>query len=260
MSSPATATMLFEWATSGTKEARLIKLVPSSAPRGGRTTSTFFLSSAAMRAGHAADQRLRADRGDIRQHCTRRQTTDPRPGRFVPIVRPLSNRSVCPRPNLSRCPRESREELFIGVVAVAQCYLNRAELTAERVVPNPFARTCAVYRPGATSRGGCPWETLTSSGDRTAVYIPASGSKPGESNRCLDNGIRSVRRPLSLTRADARATRDSSPYVKTVAPDAVANPSPMKLLEFISDHVPAYMFRLLGPSSTPSQLTPNAKG
>src|SRR5262249_60942431 len=77
------------------------------------------------------------------------------PGRFVPIGGALDNTRVYVLDqHLEPTPIGIPGELCVGGVAVARGYLNRPELTAERFVPDPFARDAdaLLYRTGDLAR------------------------------------------------------------------------------------------------------------
>ena len=76
-------------------------------------------------------------------------------GNTVPIGRPIANTTlyIVDR-HLQPAPTGATGELYIGGEGVSQGYLNRAELTAERFIPDPFSREpgARLYRTGDLGR------------------------------------------------------------------------------------------------------------
>ena len=76
-------------------------------------------------------------------------------GNAVPIGRPVANTTLyILDQHLQPAPIGATGELYIGGEGVSQGYLNRAELTAERFVPDPFSRKpgARLYRTGDLGR------------------------------------------------------------------------------------------------------------
>src|SRR5262249_20704193 len=72
-------------------------------------------------------------------------------GETIPIGRPISNTQTYILDEQGRpAPIGVTGELCLGGIQVARGYVNRAELTAERFVPDPFAKEpgARIYRTG----------------------------------------------------------------------------------------------------------------
>ncbi|MCH6257187.1 amino acid adenylation domain-containing protein [Puniceicoccaceae bacterium K14] len=84
---------------------------------------------------------------DVTYHACSSHETD----RIVPIGRPISNTSIyILNPDRKPVPIGVPGELYIGGVNLAQCYLNRPDLTEEKFVRDPFAKgdQARMYRTG----------------------------------------------------------------------------------------------------------------
>jgi amino acid adenylation domain-containing protein len=74
---------------------------------------------------------------------------------MVPVGRPLSNGKVYVLDKeMNPAGIGMRGEIYIGGAGLARGYVNRAEMTAERFLPNPFSRTGGerLYRTGDVAR------------------------------------------------------------------------------------------------------------
>src|SRR5262249_21996892 len=73
----------------------------------------------------------------------------------APIGKPLGNAQIHILDAMMRpMPRGAPGELYIGGICVGRGYLNRAELTAEKFLPNPFSADpgARFYRTGDLAR------------------------------------------------------------------------------------------------------------
>ncbi len=247
---PATATLLFEWAADNGRRLDFMRVVVVSSEAWRNEKYEFFRSLC------GPETRL------INAYGLTEATIDstywePRDGesliagRFVPIGRPLENTKIYVLDKrLEPMPVGVPGELCVGGVAVAQGYLNRPELNAEKFVPSPLGDGL-LYRTGDLARW-LPDGTVEFLG-RTDRQVKIRGFRiePGEIEAVLE------RHPAIsqavVTDRDARLVA----YV-TVA-DSLQLPEPDELRAFVTEHVPVYMVPAAWVTVDAFQLTPNGK-
>jgi amino acid adenylation domain-containing protein len=181
------------------------------------------------------------------------------PGRFVPIGRALENTTVYVLDeNLEPQPIGVAGELCVGGVAVAQGYLNRPELTAERFVPDPFSAQpgARLYRTGDLARW-LPDGTVDFLG-RTDRQIKIRGFRiePGEIESVLerDPGVRGA---AVTDRTDAGGHARIVAYLVPADPDRP--PAADALRTRVAEHLPAYMIPAAWVVLDALPVTPNGK-
>ena len=178
--------------------------------------------AASWRRGTAASCRSRArsstSYGPTEATIDARSSLRPVPpgdrGRPMPIGRPIPNAHAYVLDAASaRCRSGVAGELYIGGAGVARGYLDRPELTAERFVPDPFARARRAAlpdrRPRALAARTATLEFLgraRSARSRSA----ASASSRARSRRVL-RALPRCREAVVVAREDARAAGGWSP-------------------------------------------------
>ncbi len=180
------------------------------------------------------------------------------PGRFVPIGRPFSNTRVYVLDSsLEPVPTGIVGELCIGGHGVAQGYLNRPELTAERFVPDPFGEAGdRIYRTGDLARW-LPDGTVDFIG-RADRQLKVRGFRvePGEVEAVLERHP-AVRAAAVADRDDHTGDKRLVGYV--VAEDPGDAPQPDELRAFVDEHLPAYMVPAGWVFLPALPLSPNGK-
>jgi amino acid adenylation domain-containing protein len=181
------------------------------------------------------------------------------PGRFMPIGRPLSNSRVYVLgAALDPVAVGVPGELCIGGVSVAQGYLNRAELTAERFVADPFAPEPGgrLYRTGDLARW-LPNGSIEFLGrnDRQ-IKIRGFRIEPAEIETVLERHPL-VRAATVVDRRDPDGDARLAAYLEPVdGSDAL---DPAQLREFVAAQVPAYMVPAAFVTLDALPVTPNGK-
>jgi amino acid adenylation domain-containing protein len=253
---PASASLLFEWAECEGKTLDHMRLVVVSSEAWRTDKYEFFkrlcgpktrLINAYGLTEATIDSTWFEPDGD----------TELVPGRFVPIGRPLDNTRVYVLDTaLEPQPIGIPGELCIGGVAVARGYLNRPELTAERFVPDPFARddpSALLYRTGDLARW-LPDGTIDFLG-RTDRQIKIRGFRiePGEVEAVLERRPE-IRAAAVVDRDDARGEPRLVAYL-----DAAGDVDATRLRDYLAEHVPNYMIPSAYVRVDELPLTPNGK-
>ncbi|MET0396568.1 MAG: amino acid adenylation domain-containing protein, partial [Longimicrobiaceae bacterium] len=130
-------------------------------------------------------------------------------------------------------------ELHVGGAAVARGYLGRAELTAERFVPDPFSGEAGarLYRSGDRVRWVGTGELEYVGRTDTQVKVRGFRIEPGEVEAAL-LGLGGVREAAVVVREDAPGQKRLVGYV---VPQAGAELSGRELREELSGRLPEYL-------------------
>jgi len=176
----------------------------------------------------------------------------------VPIGRPIANTSLYLLDTyLQLVPFGVAGELYIGGCGVARGYLNRADLTAERFLPDPFAVEpgMRLYKTGDLARY-LPDGNLEFLG-RTDYQIKVRGFRiePGEIEAALcQHPV--VNDSVVLARGEGATDRRLVAYVAT---DQVQSITADDLRRHLQKTLPEYMLPSAFVFLTALPLTPNGK-
>jgi amino acid adenylation domain-containing protein len=158
----------------------------------------------------------------------------------VPIGRPIANvRAYILNRRLNPTPIGVPGELFIGGAGIARGYLNSAQLTAEKFIPDPFSAEAGarLYRTGDLARfvrdGNI--EFLGRADDQ--VKIRGFRVELAEVEAVL-NEHPGVRQVVLMSREDAPGNRRLAAYV--IAQEG-AVPTASQLRRYLSERMPEYM-------------------
>ena len=154
-------------------------------------------------------------------------------------------------------------EIYVGGAGVARGYLGRPELTAERFVPDPFAREpgARLYR-WATSRAGLPDGELEYLGRIDhQVKIRGFRIELGEIEAALASHPAVRESVVVATEAGPGGHRQLVAYVVAAPEPSGRNPelSWAELRSWLSDRVPDYLVPASFVSLDRLPLTPNGK-
>ena len=159
---------------------------------------------------------------------------------IVPVGRPLANtRIYLLDEHELPVPRGSIGELYIGGVGVARGYLNRAELTAERFVPDPFDQRpgARMYRSGDLMRYSPQGELIFMGRNDQQIKLRGFRIELGEIEAQLATHS-AVRENVVLAREDRPGVLRLVAYVvaETASTDLVVT-----LRDYLSKRLPDYM-------------------
>jgi amino acid adenylation domain-containing protein len=157
----------------------------------------------------------------------------------VPIGRPVANTQMYVLdPHLEPLPIGVPGELFIGGVQVGRGYVGRADLTAERFIPDPFSRTpgSRLYKTGDLARH-LPDGAIEYLG-RLDYQVKIRGQRIelGEIEATLDKHV-AVGQSVVMAREDTPGNQRLVAYVVA----RQATPSTAELKDHLLRELPAYM-------------------
>ncbi|MET0395442.1 MAG: condensation domain-containing protein, partial [Longimicrobiaceae bacterium] len=181
-----------------------------------------------------------------------------RPGEPVSIGRPVGNARVyLLDAGGAPVPVGVPGELYVGGAGVSRGYLGRAELTAEKFVPDPFSGEAGarMYRSGDRVKWRADGELEYVGRTDFQVKVRGFRIELGEIEAALE------RHPE--VRAAAVAVREDAPgaprLVGYVVPEAGASPEPAVLRAYLLERLPEYMVPVAVMVLEALPLTPNGK-
>jgi amino acid adenylation domain-containing protein len=160
--------------------------------------------------------------------------------RTVPIGKPISNMSLYLLDDQQRLvPAGSVGEIHIGGPCVGRGYLNRAELTAERFVRNPFSNDSGsrLYKTGDLGRFRPDGNVEFRGRIDDQVKIRGIRIEPGEVTAVL-NEYSGLKESVVVAREDELNNRRLVAYIVPVNGKA---PLPQALRAFLGEKLPEYM-------------------
>jgi non-ribosomal peptide synthase protein (TIGR01720 family) len=181
-----------------------------------------------------------------------------------PIGRPIDNvRVYLVDRHLNPVPIRVSGELYIGGSSLSRGYVSRADLTAERFVPDPFSTMpgARLYRSGDLCRF-LPEGDLEFRGRRDhQVKIRGFRIELGEIEAAL-TAHPEVREAVVLARADGAVSRSGQPAKRLVAyvvAERQPGPDSPALRSYLKERLPDYMVPAAFVMLDALPLTPNGK-
>jgi amino acid adenylation domain-containing protein len=177
------------------------------------------------------------------------------PGMDVPIGKPLGNvQAYVLDAALQPVPLGVPGELYLGGNGLADGYLNRPELTAERFIAHPFQPTGKLYKTGDRVRMLTTGDLVYLGRSDDQVKVRGFRVELGEVERVLQSHP-VLREVAVIAQAD---TQGINRLIAYVVPEGVA-PQTQALRQFLQTQLPDYMVPALIISVDAIPLTPAGK-
>lgn len=174
------------------------------------------------------------------------------------IGRPITNTQIyILDENLQPVPEGVAGEIYIGGTGVSRGYLNRAELTAEKFIRNPFSEEpgCRLYRTGDQARYLPGGEIAYLGRIDGQIKILGHRIEPSEIVAVLDRHP-AVQASVVVARDDAFGEKH---LVAHIVLKHEAQPATVELRGFLELELPAYMVPAIFVAVEALPLTPNGK-
>ncbi|MFV0493261.1 MAG: non-ribosomal peptide synthetase, partial [Pseudorhodobacter sp.] len=158
-------------------------------------------------------------------------------GAEVPVGRAMGH-ALCYllAPDRSLAPRGALAELWLGGAAVAQGYLNRAALTAERFLADPFRPSGRIYRSGDLARWDGQGQIVVQGRSDRQVKLRGFRIEPGEIEAFLEGLPGVAQAHVGLVQPEGPAAR----LLGWLRPSDAAAPPDLAVLEgLIAEELPA---------------------
>ena len=174
----------------------------------------------------------------------------------IPIGRPIANTQVYVLDReMRQRPVGVSGELYIGGVGLARGYMNRADLTAERFVPDPYGGEGGrLYRTGDLARWRADGNLEYIGRIDEQIKIRGFRVEPGETE-CVLRQHPSVTEAVVISRQDRVGDTRLVAYV--VAKEGVSRAD--ELRSFLRERLPEYMVPSAFVTVPDLPLTPNGK-
>lgn len=173
----------------------------------------------------------------------------------IPIGRPIGNTEVyIVDPQLRPVPVGITGELLIGGDGLARGYLNRAELTAERFIPDPFSknRSARVYKTGDLCRWRPDGMIDLLGRDDCQVKVRGHRIELGDIEAALESHPK-VKQATTKVVEEAGREKRLVGYVVGTGVEA------QELRTYLAERLPKYMLPSRYVKLTALPLTPNRK-
>lgn len=174
----------------------------------------------------------------------------------ISIGRPIANTEIyILDSHLNPVPVGSDGEIFIGGDGLARGYLNRAELTANKFIADPFKPNARLYRTGDLGHYLPDGRIICLGRSDNQVKVRGFRIELGEIESVLERHP-AVRKAVVATQTDESANTE---LVAFWIPSESGRANETELRRFVQEHLPQYMIPNAWMELKEFPLTPNGK-